>query len=165
MKILIVFWGSLMILFSSCSSTYIIKHSQSDYAELNEELQGEECDMIVNRNENITARNIGIFRDSLYCIDSNSNTEMILHTSAIKKIIITQNTRGALEWGGIGALIVMIGIASSPDTEKEGGIISYEGALIGGAIGGGMWGLGIGALIGHKETYVFETSPDSTKLK
>jgi len=164
MKILKTFMIPVFLLFG-CSSNHIIQHSQSDYKTLNEELQGEECDMIVNENEKITARNIGIFRDSLYCIDSNSNTEIIFHTSAIKKIIITQNTRGALEGGGIGALIGMGLIASSPDTEKEGGIISYEAALIVGAIGGGLWGLGIGALIGHDETYVFETSPDSTKLK
>jgi len=169
MKIVIVFWGSLMILFSSCSSTYIIKHSQSDYAELNEELQGEECDMIVNRNENITARNIGIFRDSLYCIESNSDTEMVFHTSVIDKIIITENTTGALEGWAIGTLIGLgaFGIIylnnPKPKTSTEKGLTNLM--LVGIAGNGSLWGLVIGAIIGHDDIYIFETSLDSTKLK
>jgi len=168
MKIVIVFLGSLMILFFSCSSTHLIKQTQSDYSELNEKLQGEESDIIVNDGKIIEGRNIRIFGDSLYCIESSSDTEMVYHTSAIKEIFITQNTKGALEGAGIGALCGLGALGfvffKTPETDRD--LSSPHVAvffLL--PVSGALWGLPIGALIGHKETYVFEILPDSTKVR
>lgn len=68
-----------VFLFCSCSSTYVIKNSQQEIADLNWKIYGEDCEIIVNENLNITARNMCIIRDSLYCIDVTNGSPNIIH--------------------------------------------------------------------------------------
>ena len=167
MKFIFIVLLSLLILISSCSSTHIVKQVQSDYKILNKKFQGEECDMITNNNVKIAGRNIGIFGDSLYCIDANSASEIIMHTSVVNKITVIENFTGALEGCGIGALIGLglggFNYFNLSETEKEDPLA--RGVIVLSTLGGGLWGLAIGALIGHKDTYVFESLPDTTKMK
>ena len=168
MKFIFTFLLSLLILISSCSSTHMIKQTPSDYSALNKKFQGEEGKIITKNKKMIEGRNIGIFGDSLYCIESNSDIKMIIHISTISKITITDNSKGAWEGCGYGALsgacaLGLIGVLSQKGERDKalGGVLGF----IGGAVMGSLYGLAIGAIIGHEDTYVFETSPDTTKIK
>ena len=167
MKFIFSILLSFLILISSCSSTHMIKQIQSDYKKLNKNFQGEKGKIITNNKKMFEGKNIGIFGDSLYCIESKSETEMIFHTSAINRITVIENFTGALEGCGIGALIGLglggFNYFNLSETEKEDPLA--RGVIVLSTLGGGLWGLAIGALIGHKDTYVFESLPDTTKMK
>ena len=75
-----------MIHFISCSSTYTISHSKSEYDELNEELEGERGEITLMNDTVIVGESIEIWVDSLSCVESNSETEMFIPTLDIKKI-------------------------------------------------------------------------------
>jgi len=157
-----------------CSSTNIIRYTQSDYDILNKELSGEEVRIKV-KNKMIAARNVRIYRDSLYFIESdslyfiqsNSATQMIKPISAIKQITITDNSRGAWDGFGIGALIglpISVGyVISESSGELELRLATLAVTVL--TFGCGfVYGAPIGALVGHDATYVFETKADTTGL-
>ncbi len=141
----------------SCSSTNIIRYTQSDYDILNEELSGEKTILQFSDNSMIVAYNVRIYEDSLFF------NQMIMPVSAIKKITFTDNFRGGLEGFGIGALIVLarLGLAYlfSPPEEESNILFLVLPVSFGLA-----FGAPIGALVGHDATYVFETKADTTGL-
>ena len=151
-----------VFLICGCSSTYVIKNTHRETSDLNWKIHGEECEIVINEKENITARNMCIIRDSLYCIDATNDNPKIIHLSSINEIKYANNTKGAFWGAGIGALIGLSAIAINPEVEKEGGTISFGGALIIGALAGSFYGSGLGAILGYEETYKFESIPPDT---
>ncbi len=156
----------------SCSSTHLIKQTQSDYSILNKKMNGEEGTIIVKNNRMFIGRNMVILGDSLHFIELYSNTEMIMHTSTIKEIQSINNFRGVVEGCGFGVLIGggIFGLLylSQSDPEQESKTLSDDRigkAFLGMSIlVGGTAGLVTGAIRGHKDTYKFESPADTTGL-
>ncbi len=160
-----LFMASIFFLLS-CSSTNIIRYTQSDYDLLNEELSSEKTILQFSDNSMIVAYNVRIYRDSLFYTESISANQGIIHTSAIKEITFTDNSRGAWDGFRIGALIgLAIGVAPAVAMSGEHGWEAGALILIGlSFVTGSLYGAPIGALIGHDATYVFETKTDTSGL-
>lgn len=171
---------SWILLFSffiySCSSIYTISHTQSDYLELNEELEGKQATITLVNDTIIVGENFGISADFTSWNETahsgSSPTKKYVNTLAIKQIDINNRTKSSTIWGIGGALAGMLTFALIYEEPKENtrmeGLENTAEALgltflwffIGG-VAGGLIGYGIG----YPETYNFIASKDSTDLR
>jgi hypothetical protein len=165
---------SIKIICSGCSSKYMINRNYSTYKELNNELEGEEVTIELLNGDEITAENVKISYDSSSWAELKlsygfwiPNDSCRTPTSNIKMISFKNNSKGAWEWMGWGALIglptgALIGWnVTSGDRffSRDGSGESLEGIgiAIGGLVGLGsglIIGPAFGAIVGHKETYI-----------
>jgi len=153
------------MLFSACSSTYLIKKDDASLKELNNELEGEDVTITLLKGEEIYLENAKIFEDSSNYVDLKlssgfripfENTRIPYQD--IKKITNKNISRGTWEWLGYGVLIglptgVLIGWQAAwpgPSADVYGIVIGGLSGLLSGLIIGPI----IGSAIGHKETYI-----------
>lgn len=92
----------LVMLFSACSSTMLIKKDEASLKKLNAELEGENVTIELLSGDAITAENV------LVKPDSTKIGEKKIITTNIKKITITNHGTGALKGMAYGGLLTFI---------------------------------------------------------
>jgi len=156
MKIVIVFWGSLMILFSSCSSTHQLLYCTA----IKEKAEGEKAKIKLKNGEEIEAMIIEIGIDSTINNKYLSYDERIIPSSQITEIQLKDSWTGALEFAGAGLLlglgITAIVASTENDSRAAGLTLIIIGPLI--TVGASILSMLPGAIIGHRDEYVFSES-------
>jgi len=99
---------STTILFYSCSSTHMINRNYPAYKELNDNLEGEECEITLTDGQIYVGSDIEIKRDSILWYDSNNpNNIFIQPTSDIHRIMYIDRLLGMGVGIGFGSLFGM----------------------------------------------------------
>jgi hypothetical protein len=133
------------------------------YQSLNQTLDGERCEILLANIGLVIAENIKLTEDSTYIVTSVGTIKT--PTSNILRINCMDNGQGALEGAGIGALVgLFYSIVLTPEAEKDqnafgANMLRFFGRAA--LFTGPLYGLGIGAIIGHKDNYIFTDSEDS----
>jgi hypothetical protein len=167
-----------MILYS-CSSTYTISHTQSDYVELNETLDEEKASITLITDTVIVGENVNVRLDSTSWFEQAFNGDWTnirtVPTRAVSHVEIRNSGQGFLNWWAISAWIIAVpaGIIwynswkESTDYDKDyEGLASVVAIFVGLGVGG-MAGIpfGIyGSQVGVPERYNLEASKESTDL-
>ena len=144
----------------------MIPHNQSDYDEINEDLDGRKVTILKINKEVIFGDNVMITPDSTFWLNSQHNKLSVL-TSGIREITSESAWRGAKDGFFYGFLFgVGFGIAVALLVEPPRSGLDPKAFApmigIGAGIGAGVWGLMIGAAIGHMDRYILNASSDST---
>jgi len=178
MKIYNLFLISVF-LFSSCSSTLLVKNSDSAYEKLNSKLINEKCKITLTNGEISYGKYIVLQRDSLTWQNANNPEKtIIIPISMINKIEIADHIAGmgkgmwfgVLFGGVVGSLIGMSKENSGSSGEQSGwgpGKVEDIGGLptliglIGGASAGFLIGGSYGAILGERETFLINTPVQS----
>jgi hypothetical protein len=167
-----------MILYS-CSSTYTISHTQSDYLELNETLDEEEVLITLINDTVIVGENVRVELDSTSWFEpaytAESTTTRTVPTWAVNHVEIRDGWKGFQMWWGVSTWIIGIPAAiiwynswkESDDYDEQGRGIALLAAMgIGSAVGlvvGIPFGI-IGSQRGIPERYNLSAPKDSTDL-
>jgi len=157
-----------VFLFSSCSSTIFVKNNKTSFNQLNSELNNETVSIVINDGQEIIGVQVKISNKTIDWLDPKTNKWQFASISNVNKIFITNNSSGALQGLGFGALAgIFIGSITEESSENKNtsnSIGSNAGKGIGEAIGftvSCFSGLAIGAMIGATDKYIFN---DSQKL-
>jgi len=96
----------LCFLATACSSSYVVSSSGEDSSvdEFNEFAKGEEAEIILLDNTEITATEVYLSTDSLYWFNPETKLKTGVVKSEISKVMFTEWGRGGLEGAGIGFL-------------------------------------------------------------
>jgi hypothetical protein len=162
----------LALILTSCSSTYYIKHEKKIIEDLNKELENENVTIIMKNGQEIEGKQVYVSTSSIDYLDPETNEPQFVSSSTINSIIINDNSTGALEGLGVGALAGIVAgtlaeKSSEPKENKSGTMLKNVGSGISSLVLltiSSFAGLITGAIIGHSDNYIF-TDPQNIKNK
>jgi len=148
-----------------CGSSYMVSSSSNgerlSFSEFNAAVENEKAEIVFQDSTSLHVQQVRAEPDSTSWLDPIIGARDAVPTYKIKKIILTNKTRGFLEGAGIGflsggapGLLAAVGyVAASPHDEFAG--IAYVAfpAMGGGA--GLLSGIIVGAINGHTYEYEF----------
>ena len=154
----------MAMIYYSCTSVHMIRHNQSDYDEMNEDLDERKVTILKTTKEVIFGHNVMITPDSTFWLNSQQNKLSVL-TSGIREITSESAWRGAKDGFYYGFLFgAGFGVVVALLVDKSSGAMDPKAFApmigIGAGVGAGVWGLVIGAAIGHTDRYIFQTPAD-----
>ena len=157
-----------MLIFIGCSatSTYFIKHDQSDYNELNEKLKGEKGKMVLMNGDIIVGEDINIGIDSTSWIERGPLTKSVA-TLEINYFTFINRGNGASAGAGYGfwagaAAGLVLGITQRDQPGFKGageiGAVVLIFTVPLGGVAGAIIGLPIGFIVGGTDKYMLTDS-------
>jgi len=153
----------LILFFSACSSTLFIKNDESAYKELNNKLEGKECEIALTNGDVYICSDIDIDSELSSWFESNSLNKIIVKlTKEIKKITFYNTSTGADKGSFLGVILGgvlggLIGFNASPlNGEYFETLFTVLGSAIG-IVGGGLLGGTFGAIKADKNIYILNT--------
>ena len=153
-----------MVYYISCSSTHMIKHDQSNYNELNNELEGKEFSLTLINGRFYAGKDITVEKHfASWVVDT---TKYFAPTSEVKKITVMSSSLGMTRGMGYGFLfgasigtifgIIVISDMSEDTGYSKAGIVGGAAAL--GGIACAIIGLPIGLASPGEMEYIFTDS-------
>lgn len=154
---------------SACTSRHTVTHDSPapTFAEATARVAGKDAEVLTRRGEVFRWRNVELRPDSTYGIPMATGIhdgQPAIPTSRISEVTVKSRSRGAWHGLGIGILAgALLGYVGGPsdDCESLACPTTREHQAIYGAIGGGLWGLVIGAIRGSK-TVIDVRIPDGS---
>ena len=151
------------LIFSSCSQVRNIKNSESPesfYSKVTKAAYGKTVTLITTNCESYEGTNVIVASDSTRWVLVSSGERAICSTDQIHMIYTKDHIKGAvggLTIGLIAGIVVAVGaiIVHLNTTEDEAGDMSGIAFLVGGVTLGVLVGSGMGAVMGHKDEYIF----------
>ena len=109
-KLLHILFFLLLFLIASCSSSYNVSSSSEDKSvnEFNESTKGEEAEIILTNNAEITVTEVYLSADSLYWFNPETKLKSGVAKSEIRKVMFTDMWRGGLRGAGYGCAAGML---------------------------------------------------------
>ena len=155
---------SSLILITGCTSTHHLICTGSILPEVDDH----SVTIILDSGDKIYGRIIKTGMNLTKSVDSDSSNGILVSVTEIKQIEMIDHWQGALEgalWGlATGTFILALLVLGEPPKDEEAWSFVLLGEII---IGGGMASLGliIGAIAGHKNRYIIESSaPDEYSI-
>ena len=151
------------LIFSSCTQVRNIKNSrepESFYSKVTKAAYGKTVTITATSGESYEGTDVVVASDSTQWILESSGELMIYPTDLIHLVIIKDHFKGfvgGLTVGLLAGIAVAVGaiIVHLNTTEDEAGDMTGAAFLVGGVTLGVLVGSGIGAVIGHKDEYIF----------
>jgi len=153
---------------TGCSSSYDV----SDYAQINENALDQSVTVATWEWGKIRGTDLFLRGDSTTFLEPATEKRIVIATSSVKSVAMNNTGGGAVDGLIAGAIVgaplgaLFSAYATGMKAEKGGGGFDV-GALVVPIVGAAALGAGIGALIGHTDTYNFGLpvfSEDSLKL-
>lgn len=163
MKLFIVLFLSVLVFISSCSST----HQLLNYTEIKDKTEGRNVLIKLKNDEEIEGEIVEVDTDSILNKKLMFKENIIIPISVIKRIHFRSYSKGAIDGlrvGGhagfiVGAIAGAFLVGESPTGRGSGAgwwIIPAAGAIVG--MGWGIVGMPFGAIIGHKNKYILNST-------
>ena len=160
-KLLHILFLLSLFLVTACSSSYVVSSSIKDtsVAEFNESADGEEAEIILSDNTEITAIEVYLAADSLYWFNTETKLKTGVAKSEISKVMFTDTWKGGAYGAGggfIGGVLLWIAVSDSVDANTQ--IDTYMGGLAVFGVAGALIGFPIGLIYGYANEYEFQNA-------
>ena len=137
------------------------------YENINQGTRGRNAVLILWDGQELQVRQLWVTSDFTYWIDPKIKQQaspkyVAVATSQIKDVRLISRERGALQGMGFGFLLgAIVGFAAGEDCPPNAFCFPREEVAVVLGLTGALIGLPIGAIIGHRETYIIEHEADT----